>query len=182
MASPPTSARITRMASSVLASVIGGLPRTRRAESPRPIPRSIRPPEISSSVASAEAVTVGSRVPGFVTRRPHVADELAARVDEVALAVEVVVADVGLDADPVDRPDVVAVGDRVARLLDPPEVLGQAARGCTRDEDDLGAVEAERPSTFREVAVVADVDTDLADSGLEDRIAEVAGPEVELLP
>ena len=40
-----------------------------------------------------------------------VADELAARVDEVALAVEVVVADVGLDADPVDRPDVVAVGD-----------------------------------------------------------------------
>ena len=61
---------MTRIASSVLAIVIGGLPRTRRAESPRPMPRSIRPPEISSSVASTDAVTVGSRVPGFVTQVP----------------------------------------------------------------------------------------------------------------
>ena len=112
----------------------------------------------------------------------ELADELAARVDEIALAVEVVVADVGLDADPVDRPDVVAVGDRVADLLDPPQVLGQAARGRARDEHDLGAVEAERPGAFGEVAVVADVHADLADRGLEDRVAEVARPEVELLP
>ena len=105
---------------------------------------------------------------------PSVADELAARVDEVALAVEVVVADIGLDADPVDRPDVVAVGDGVADLLDPPQVLGQAARGGARDQHDLGAVEAERAGAFGEVAVVADVDADLADRGLEDRVAEVA--------
>jgi hypothetical protein len=32
------------------------------------------------------------------------------------------------------------------------------------------------------VAVVADVDADLADGGVEHRVAEVAGPEVELLP
>ena len=51
------------------------------------------------------------------------ADELAARIDEVALAVEVVVADVGLDADAVDGADEVAVGDGVADLLDPPQVL-----------------------------------------------------------
>ena len=62
---------MTRMASSVWASVIGGLPRTRRAESPRPMPRSIRPSEISSSVASADAVTDGSRVPGLVTQVPR---------------------------------------------------------------------------------------------------------------
>ena len=61
---------MTLIASSVLASVIGGLPSTRRAESPRPMPRSIRPPLISLSVASAEAVTHGSRVPGFVTHVP----------------------------------------------------------------------------------------------------------------
>ena len=46
---------MTRIASSVWASVIGGLPSTRRAESPRPMPRSIRPSDISSSVASDEA-------------------------------------------------------------------------------------------------------------------------------
>ena len=55
-----------------------------------------------------------------------VADELALGIDEVALAVEVVVADVGLDADPVDRADVVHVGDGGRRLLDPPDVLGRA--------------------------------------------------------
>ena len=114
--------------------------------------------------------------------RAEVADELAARVDEVALAVEVVVADVRLDADPVDGPDVVAVRDGVARLLDPPQVLGQAARRGARDQDDLRAVEPQRPGALREVPVVADVHADLADGRLEHRIAEVAGPEVELLP
>ena len=62
---------MTRIASSVWAIVIGGLPSTRRAESPRPIPRSIRPLEISSSVASEDAVTDGSRVPGLVTQVPR---------------------------------------------------------------------------------------------------------------
>ena len=51
--------------------VIGGLPSTRRAESPRPMPRSIRPSDTSSSVASTEAVTDGSRVPGLVTHVPR---------------------------------------------------------------------------------------------------------------
>ena len=61
---------MTRIASSVWASVIGGFPSTRRAESPRPMPRSMRPSDSSSSVASDDAVTVGSRVPGFVTHVP----------------------------------------------------------------------------------------------------------------
>ena len=50
---------------------VGGLPSTRRAESPRPMPRSIRPPDSSLSVASREAVTDGSRVAGFVTHVPR---------------------------------------------------------------------------------------------------------------
>ena len=73
---------MTRIASSVPAIVIGGLPRTRRAESPRPMPRSIRPPDISSSVARTDAVTVGSRVPGFVTHVPR-------RIRSVAPAISV---------------------------------------------------------------------------------------------
>src|SRR5689334_11508827 len=280
MCSPATRARITRIASSSVAIVVGGLPRTRRAESPRPMPRSIRPPLSSSRVARADAVTLGSRVPGFVTHVPrrsaslasaisvssgygsrqstcesnsqpavnpaasawrvrarvrsivcsglsvkpncmgrfldgasrrlrlrsdevlvrvgpsipvelpglanlgdqvevHVpddqllvvgraqlADELAAGRDEVALAVEVVVAQVLFDPDPVDRPHEVAVRDRVADLLDPPQVLAQAARRGTRDEDHLRPVQAERPGALREVAAVADVHADLADGRL----------------
>ena len=48
-------------------------------------------------------------------------DELAARIGEVGLPVEVVVAE-RLDADPVDCPDVVLVGDRSGWLLEPPQV------------------------------------------------------------
>ena len=105
-----------------------------------------------------------------------------ARIDEVALAVEVVGPDLLLDADPVDRADEVAVGQRVADLLDAPEVLGQAAARRRGDEDELRAIEAEGPGALGEMAVVADVDADLADGRLEDRVAQVAGAEVELLP
>src|SRR4051794_5474186 len=59
----------------------------------------------------------------LVMGRPEVADELAARVAEVALAVEVVVADLGLDADTIDRPDEVAVRDGMRHLFDAPEVF-----------------------------------------------------------
>ena len=97
-----------------------------------------------------------------------VADELPSRVDEVALPVEVVLAE-RLDADAVDRADVVHVRDRRRRLLEPPEVLAQAAMRRRRVEHDLGAVEAEAPPALGEVPVVADVDADLADGGLEDR-------------
>ena len=49
------------------------------------------------------------------------ADELAFGIDEVARAVEVVVAEV-FDADPVDRADVVLVGDGRRGLLELPQV------------------------------------------------------------
>ena len=117
-----------------------------------------------------------------LVRVADVADELALGVDEVALPVEVVVADVGLDADAVDRPDVVHVGHGGGRLLDPPDVLGQPTVGGRRVEHDLGPVEAEDAPTLGEVPVVADVHADLADGRLEDRVSTVARAEVELLP
>src|SRR6185437_5188359 len=97
-----------------------------------------------------------------------VADELAARVDEVRLAVEVVVAE-RLDADPVDRADVVLVGHRGRGLLQLPQVGAQPARGRRRVEHDLRAGQAERPPALREVPVVADVDADPPDGGVEHR-------------
>src|SRR5215217_9021382 len=111
----------------------------------------------------------------------EVADRPALGVGEVRRAVEVVVAEV-LDADPVDGADVVLVGDRGGGLLQLPQVVGQAAAGRRGVEDDLGTVEPERAPPLREVPVVADVDADPADRGVEHRIAQVAGPEVELLP
>ena len=62
--------------------MVGFLPITRRALSPRPMPRSIRPPLISFSVASADAVTVTSRVAGLVTQVPR-------RIRSVAVAISV---------------------------------------------------------------------------------------------
>src|SRR5215831_13850608 len=109
------------------------------------------------------------------------ADDLPARVGEVGLPVEVVVAE-RLDADPVDGADVVLVGDRGAGLLQPPQVLRQAAAGRRRVEDDLGAGRPECPPALGEVPLVADVDTDPAHGRVEHGIAEVAGTEVELLP
>ena len=96
------------------------------------------------------------------------ADQLAARVGEVGLAVEVVVAE-RLDADPVDRADEVLVGDGGRGLLQPPQVLREAAAGGRRVEHDLRPGQAERAPALREVPVVADVDADPADRGVEDR-------------
>src|ERR1700759_3422108 len=109
------------------------------------------------------------------------AHDLAARVGEVGLAVEVIVAE-RLDADPVDGADVVLVGHRGRGLLQLPQVLGQAPAGRGRVEHDLGPAQAQGAPAFGEVPLVADVDADLADCGVEHRVAEVAGPEVVLLP
>src|SRR5215467_8014053 len=109
------------------------------------------------------------------------ADDLPARVGEIGLPVEVVVAE-RLDPDPVDGADEVLVGDRGTGLLQPPQVLRQAPAGRRRVEDDLGAGQAERPPALGEVPLVADVDADPADRGVEHQVAEVAGTEVVLLP
>src|SRR5690606_41613850 len=82
----------------------------------------------------------------------------------------------------VDGADEVLVGDGGRRLLQLPQVHRQAPAGRRRVEHDLGAGQAQGPPSLGEVAVVADVDADAADLGVEDRVSEVAGPEVELLP
>ena len=65
-----------------MASVMGGWPMTRRAESPRPIPHTVRLPYMSFSVANSDAMTDQSRVPGLVTIVPTVIDDVAARTAE----------------------------------------------------------------------------------------------------
>ena len=55
---------------------------TRRAESPRPIPQTVRLPYMSFSVANSEAMTDQSLVPGLVTIGPTVIADVADRIRE----------------------------------------------------------------------------------------------------
>ena len=82
IAPPSASVLMVSIASSRWASVVGLRPSTRRAESPRPIPQIVRLPNMSFSVANTDAVTVGSRVAGFVTSGPTLMRSVAARICE----------------------------------------------------------------------------------------------------
>ena len=72
--------RITSIASRSVASVTGAPLITRTAESPRPIPQTVRLPNMSLSVANSDAVTVQSRVAGLVTIGPTVNRCVADRI------------------------------------------------------------------------------------------------------
>lgn len=68
------------MASPSRASVLGLRPTTRIAESPRPMPHTVRLPYISLSVANVEAVTSQVLVPGLVTIGPTVSVVVCSRM------------------------------------------------------------------------------------------------------
>ncbi len=77
---PFASSRITCTASP-RAAIVDGFPLiTRTAESPRPMPITVRLPNISFSVANRLAVTVQSRVRGFVTIGPTMTLRVFARI------------------------------------------------------------------------------------------------------
>lgn len=61
---------MTLIASLMRARVLGLRPATRIAESPRPMPQTVRLPNMSLRVAKVEAVTSQVRVPGLVTIGP----------------------------------------------------------------------------------------------------------------
>src|SRR5882724_6311965 len=67
---PAVSSRNTPTACSNCDQLTGFLPSTRRELSPRPMPSSMRPPEIKFKVANKLAVTVRSRTAGLVTHGP----------------------------------------------------------------------------------------------------------------
>src|SRR5215475_523788 len=71
---------MTWMHSRSSANVCGRAPSVRSAESPRPMPQIVRLPNMLLSVANVDAVTVASRVPGFVTIGPTITVDVAARI------------------------------------------------------------------------------------------------------
>src|SRR5262249_21209791 len=109
-------------------------------------------------------------------------DDLAARVTEVTLPIELADVPGLLMSHAIDRADEVAVGNRVRRLFQLPKIFGQPSHGGRGIENDLGAVQPERPGAFRKVAVVTDVDTDARVRSIESREAEIARLEIKFLP
>ena len=80
--SPLHSARIAAIDARSDATELGFSPSASSGRSPAPIPRIIRPPEISSTVAAAAAVIAGWRVSGLVTAVPS-----RSRDDRIAASV-----------------------------------------------------------------------------------------------
>ena len=74
------SSRMTSIDSRSSARVTGLPLITRTAESPRPMPHTVRLPNMSLRVANVEAVTVQSRVAGFVTIGPTITRWVCARI------------------------------------------------------------------------------------------------------
>src|ERR1017187_9131006 len=109
-------------------------------------------------------------------------DNLAARIGEVALAVEFTKVPGFLRPDAIDGADVEYVGHRRGGLFEFPQVFAEACHRGAGIEDDLGAVESEKPPAFGEVTVIAGINAHFANGGLKYGIAEVAGLEVKLLP
>src|SRR5436309_850282 len=108
--------------------------------------------------------------------------EIAARIDEIARAVELPHVPRRLDADAIDATHEVAVGHGMGRLLELPEILRESFHRRGGIEHDLRAVEAEESGAFRKVAIVADVHADRGEPRLENGIAQIARFEEELLP
>src|SRR5262249_24411535 len=109
-------------------------------------------------------------------------EEVAARVDEVRRPVEAPDVPRRLRPYTIAAGHEVAVGHRVRRLLELPEILREACDRRRRVEHDLGAVQAKQPCPFREMPVVAGVDADLRIARLKDGVPEVARLEEVFLP
>ncbi len=68
------------------------------------------------------------------------------------------------------------------RLLQFPKVLGETGHSGRRVKDNLRPVQSQDAGALGKMPVVADVDADLAELGLKNRVGQVAGREIELLP
>jgi hypothetical protein len=96
----------------------------------------------------------------FILVAAGLGDDFPARIAEVTFAIELADLPGSFGADAIDGGDEVGVGDGVGRLLQLPKVFGEAGDGGGGVVDDFGAVQAEAPGAFGEMAVVANVDAD----------------------
>src|SRR5258708_681862 len=118
----------------------------------------------------------------FILVAAGLLDYFAARVAEIAFAVEFADFPGGFGADAVDGGDEVGVGYGMSRLLQFPKIFGEAGDSGGGVVDNFRAVEPQDARAFGEMAVVADVNSDASVARLEDRVAGVSRREIKLLP
>ena len=70
----------------------------------------------------------------------------------------------------------------MGRLLDLPKMLAQPCDRGARVENHLRSIEPQTAGPLGKMAVVANVNANLAHSGFKDRVAEIARPEIEFFP
>src|SRR5205823_763140 len=167
-----------------------------------PVPSMTVPPRKTSSDIGQRSIQLGSTiaielplcthfgnhreialgVDEFVAIAAGLRQNAAARITEIALSVKFADVPRLLVSDPIVGADEIAICHGMRRLLELPQIFGMAGRGGARNEDDLGAAQAQRSRALGEMAVVADVDADPRKARLEGRITQIAGPEIKLFP
>jgi len=118
----------------------------------------------------------------FVFVAAALSDDFSAGIAEVAFAVELPDFPRRFGTDAVDGGDEILIGDSVSRLLEFPQIFGEAGDSSGRIVDNFSAVEAQAARAFGEVTIVADVNADAGVTCFENRITCVAGREIKLFP
>src|SRR5262249_35080951 len=130
--------------------------------------------------ANLVEIEIGDDQRVFIARRFR--DKLPARIAEVTLTIKLADVPRLFVTDAIDRADEVAIRNCVCRLFESPQIFRQARDSRRWIENDLCAVQTECARAFGEVTVVTDINADTRERSVEARIAEVAWPEVKLLP
>src|SRR6266567_7306026 len=107
----------------------------------------------------------------FILVAAGLLDDFAARVAEIALAVEFANFPGRFGADAVYGGDEIGVGHGVGGLLEFPKIFGETGDSSGGVVDNFRAVEPEDARAFREMAVVANVNTDASVTSLKNGIA-----------
>src|SRR5580692_5492664 len=109
-------------------------------------------------------------------------NNFSAWIAEVTLAVKFADLPWLLDAHAIRRGHKITVGGGMRRLLEFPEIFGEARHGGRRIEYDFRAVQTENSRAFREMAVVADVHAHFAKTSLEHGVTRISRLEIKLFP
>src|SRR5215831_11270930 len=102
----------------------------------------------------------------FAIARPF-GQEFSTGSAEIALTIKLSNIPRLLAADSVNGADEIAVRDGVGGLFQFPQILAETGDCGGRIEHDLRAIQPKSASAFREVTVVADIDSDVCVFGLE---------------
>src|SRR3989442_8107240 len=118
----------------------------------------------------------------FILVAAGLLDDFAARIAEVAFAVEFADFPGSFGANAIDGSDEIGVGDGVGGLLEFPEIFGETGDGGGGVVDNFRSIKAEDARAFREMAVVTYIYADSVVTSLENGVAGGSGSEKKLFP